>query len=156
MGLLGLTSCRLVGGLESRVATIEEFLGQLSSRVTMMESGLGNERNVNPTSFSGGVVPEVQDPTDGIGTVVFTEEEYSGFFGVHTYDAFVSRTGEVDQTHRADIQHSIHSTGRPYHLQCFKAHHSNRNSGLSQRHSLEKPYCPPVPCSIPKANNPDR
>jgi len=75
----------------------------------MMESGLGNERNVNPTSFSGGVVPEVQDPTDGIGTVVFTEEEYSGFFGPTSNIAF---TRQVVRT-TSSVLKRITATGTP-------------------------------------------
>lgn len=99
---------RLVCGLESRVATVEEFLSQLSSRVTRIENGVDDEP-VNPTSFSEEVAPESRDPTDGIGTIVFTEEEHSGFFGPTSNIAF---TRQIVRTTAGILKH-ITSAGAP-------------------------------------------
>jgi hypothetical protein len=76
---------------------VEDFLARLSSRVGRIEDGshdrvpdIATTRQVEslsnlsppPPDSIEDTAPELQDPTDGIGSVVFTEEENSGFFGM--------------------------------------------------------------------------
>ncbi|KAH9868545.1 hypothetical protein J1614_007617, partial [Plenodomus biglobosus] len=106
-------SKKLVGGLESRVATVEEVLAQLSSRMNRIE-GRHDDRaanNViesvqNTDSFSAEIAPGLQDATDSIGSAVFPNEEDTGFFGPTSNIAFtrqVVRTTTVILEHAASI-----------------------------------------------------
>ncbi|KAF2496525.1 hypothetical protein BU16DRAFT_607099 [Lophium mytilinum] len=82
--------------LESRLAALESSVGGISSRVTRIEGSRTDTvvTNESPSqSFSThtphllglqddeGTIVEAQDSTDGIGSVSFTKEEESGFFG---------------------------------------------------------------------------
>ncbi|KAF2856839.1 hypothetical protein T440DRAFT_484936 [Plenodomus tracheiphilus IPT5] len=103
----------LVVKLESRVATVEEILAQLSSRVSRIEDK-GEDTAADITtaphvdSFADDTV-RLQDPTDGIGSIVFTEEEDSGFFGPTSNIAF---THQVVRTTTGIMKHAA-SNGTP-------------------------------------------
>ncbi|KAH8726755.1 fungal-specific transcription factor domain-containing protein [Phaeosphaeriaceae sp. PMI808] len=96
-------SKELVGGLETRVATLENVFAGLSSRMSRVESLNNGDITSEPTINHGthhpsfthdptlpGLDPsmEIQDPTDGIGSLAFTEEEGSVYFGPTSNIAF--------------------------------------------------------------------
>jgi hypothetical protein len=85
--------------LESRLAALEHSLGGLSTRVTCIEGRKGDDASTIGSSHQSvsTFTPEhldedndecgrasIQDPTDGIGSIVFTKEEDFGFFGKYT------------------------------------------------------------------------
>lgn len=85
--------------LESRLAALEHSLGGLSTRVTCIEGRKGDDASTigsshrSVSTFTLGHLGDdddecgrasTQDPTDGIGSIVFTKEEDFGFFGKYT------------------------------------------------------------------------
>lgn len=81
---------------ESRIVTLESSLSGIDSRVSRIETSkevvtetIENEDRYYISPIQGArdserdeeTTGELQDPTDGIGSIVFTEEEDSGFFG---------------------------------------------------------------------------
>jgi len=85
--------------LESRLAALEHSLGGLSTRVTFIEGRKGDDASTIGSSHQStstftpdhlddddgeGGRASIQDPTDGIGSIVFTKEEDFGFFGKYT------------------------------------------------------------------------
>ncbi|KAF2801517.1 uncharacterized protein BDZ99DRAFT_492508 [Mytilinidion resinicola] len=86
--------------LESRLAALESSVGGISSRVTRIEGSRADIVDANASSSQSppthtpdllslqddeGTIVETQDPTDGMGSVSFTKEEESGFFGWNTF-----------------------------------------------------------------------
>jgi hypothetical protein len=77
---------------------MEDLLAKLTSRVDGMESS-SSHVSANPRTFQSHSIPvdpspqtcdsgphtalETEDPTDGIGSVMFNEEENSTFLGEH-------------------------------------------------------------------------
>lgn len=108
-------SKEIVGGLESRVATVEDVLAQLSSRVSNIESQAGDRaasmsgaQHAQP--FSVNIALELPNHTAGMRTTVFADEEDSGFFGPTSNIAFtrqVVRTTTVILEHAAAIGNSV-------------------------------------------------
>ena len=85
--------------LESRLAALEHSLGGLSTRVTCIEGRKGDDASTIGSSHQSAstFTPEnlgedddeygrasIQDPTEVIGSIVFTKEEDFGFFGKYT------------------------------------------------------------------------
>lgn len=92
--------CRLYESLKTRLATVERSLATLDRRVTGIESsGVGDLsadgssaqplHQTTPIPVSSGLEvvdggsTNSKDPTDGIGSMTFTKEEESGFFGTN-------------------------------------------------------------------------
>lgn len=81
--------------IESRLASLERSVAGLDGRVSCVEAlntGVPEPHTLPHSSAEPEVVEdedgEAQDPTDGIGSIVFTKEEEAGFFGPSSNIAF--------------------------------------------------------------------
>lgn len=86
-----------MAGLESRLADVEQRLdGFDSAQISQPAFSARRDRHVHIEEESVNRIPGLvtvdevntqdataQDSTDGMGALVFTDEEYSGFFGEH-------------------------------------------------------------------------
>ncbi|KAF1930571.1 uncharacterized protein M421DRAFT_58581 [Didymella exigua CBS 183.55] len=116
----------LTAGLESQVAILREQIAKLTSRVDGLE-GESSCRFLDSATVQCRGVPidptpltcsdpntalEAEDPTDGIGSVAFTEEEHSAFFGPTSNIAF---TRQIIRTTN-QVLHNAAFAGTPISL----------------------------------------
>ncbi|PVH98235.1 hypothetical protein DM02DRAFT_531617 [Periconia macrospinosa] len=96
--LTRLSGSKELAAIESRLATLERSVTGLHGRVACVEAfkdGIASpnthsHRSPGPPLFDGHdpATVETEDPTDGIGSIVFTKEEEAGFFGPSSNIAF--------------------------------------------------------------------
>ncbi|KAI6356234.1 hypothetical protein MCOR25_007924 [Pyricularia grisea] len=81
--------------VETRLSALERALTGLTGRVNCIERrGTHTPASPQPATLAGddedpGTTVASPDPTDGIGTIVFTREEHFGFFGPSSNIAFI-------------------------------------------------------------------
>jgi hypothetical protein len=92
-----LTQSRYLEGLESRLTALERSLAGVSGRVSRIESLEVDEslpQQQSPDTIHSielqnhdGTTEGTYDPTDGIGSISFTKEEESAYFGTICFNA---------------------------------------------------------------------
>ena len=100
MGLTPLTQRSHLSSVEERLANVERLLQGLACQIDRIEgNGRDDVQHVRSgPEQEGGQLPgcfddedeevrtwrETQDPTDGIGSIVFSQEDDAGYFGAYT------------------------------------------------------------------------
>ena len=88
--------CRYLDSVESRLAALEHSVAGVTGRVSRIETSQADitpadssrPQHKSPSRINGfdlhdeeGTNVDIHDPTDGIGSISFTKEEESGYFG---------------------------------------------------------------------------
>lgn len=162
-------SKELLEALEARLGTLETSVTRLDSRVTLIEgskdyaavpatspqqSSITHDTNIFDFETNEISPAETQDPTDGIGSVVFTKEEESGFFGPSSNIAF---TRQIVRTTTAILKATV-STASPLSpgnaaLQSHMLHVSRPPSRASNRlNNSQKACIATEPFALPEKN----
>ncbi|KAJ4286514.1 hypothetical protein N0V90_013214 [Kalmusia sp. IMI 367209] len=143
-----------LASLEARLATVERALAGLNGRVASVEAfkdGIagthgpprGSPSELGPTSlgFDGDdeATVDTQDPTDGMGSIVFTKEEEAGYFGPSSNIAFtrlmVRTTTAVLKAARSAVSPETPADAA---LQSHMLHVSRRPSPVPTRFPLSE------------------
>ncbi|RYN89330.1 hypothetical protein AA0119_g11409 [Alternaria tenuissima] len=112
-------STKYIEGLESRLTVLERSLAEVSGKVSRIESLSADDSlpqqqspetiHITDLQDEDGITVESHDPTDGIGSISFTKEEESGYFGPSSNIAFTRQI--VRST--TEVLKSISSTASP-------------------------------------------
>ncbi|CAN9409096.1 unnamed protein product [Alternaria alternata] len=115
----GSCGCGYIEGLESRLTVLERSLAEVSGKVSRIESLSADDSlpqqqspetiHITDLRDEDGTTVETDDPTDGIGSISFTKEEESGYFGPSSNIAFTRQI--VRST--TEVLKSISSTASP-------------------------------------------
>ncbi|OAG07134.1 uncharacterized protein CC84DRAFT_1117246 [Paraphaeosphaeria sporulosa] len=154
--LTRVSASKELSAIESRLAILERSVAGLDGRVSCVEAlsdGVPDSlalphRSAEPSNAGGEDVNlEARDPTDGIGSMVFTKEEEAGFFGPSSNIAFTriivrSTTSILKATMTAESPLSPEDAALRSHMLHVSRQHSPARDQFSPANNLPVTFDP--------------